>query len=201
MTTTAVPPPRRLFIGLVPGRQVQGAIQRHCRLWEWPADAKPTPFGRYHMTLNFLGEVGVAPEQHLRKALREVTTEPLELELRTPEVWRNGVAVLQPADHDGLKALHDRIKAAVSVVGLPPVEKNFKPHVTLARNAGQAKPPEATQPIRWRIDEVVLVWSLLWPEAKPARYEIVERFGVAPGREFGPPAASGQPGEQGSLFG
>ena len=185
----------------MPGRPVQAAIQRHCSQWEWPAEAKPTRFGRYHVTLHFLGEVGVAPEQRLRQVLRKVAIEPLELELRIPEVWRNGVAVLQPADHDGLKALHDRISLAASAAGLPPAEKKFRPHVTLARNAAQARPPEATQPIHWRVDEVVLVWSVLYPQAQPARYEIVERFGVMPGREFGPPAPSGQAGEQGSLFG
>lgn len=196
-----VPPPRRLFIGLIPDRQVQAAIQRHCRLWEWPADARPTRFGRYHVTLRFLGEVGVAPEQRLRQLLRQVAIEPLELELRVPEIWRNGVGVLQPADHDGLEALQGRIDLAVSAAGLPPAEKKFKPHVTLARNAAEARPPEAVPPIRWRVDEVVLVWSVLYPQAKPARYEVVERFGVTPGREFEPAAPSGQVGEQGSLFG
>ena len=195
-----VPPPRRLFIGLMPGRQVQSALQRHCRQWAWPEGAKPTGFGRYHLTLHFLGEVGVAPEQRLRQALRKVIVEPLELELSVPEVWPNRVAVLRPAAHDGLKALHGRIADAVSVAGLPPAEKKFKPHVTLARNAASATPPDAVQPIRWRVDEVVLVWSVLFPQAKPARYEIVEHFGVAPGREMQPPASSGQPGEQGSLF-
>lgn len=193
------PSPRRLFIGLMPDRPVQAAIQRHCRQWEWPADAKPTRFGRYHLTLQFLGEVGLAPEQRLRQALRKVAIQPLELELRTPEVWRNRVAVLQPADHDGLEALHGRIALAVSAAGWPLPEK-FTPHVTLARNAAQARPPDAVQPIRWRVDEVVLVWSVLYPQAKPARYEIVERFGVTPGREMQAPAPSGQAGEQGSLF-
>jgi 2'-5' RNA ligase len=196
-----IPAPRRLFIGLMPDRQVQAAIQRHCRQWEWPASAKPTRFGRYHVTLHFLGEVGVAPEQRLRQVLRKVVIEPLELELRIPEVWRNGVAVLRSADHHGLEALHERIAAAVLAAGLPPAEQEFKPHVTLARNATHAKPPEAVPPIRWPVDEVVLVWSVLYPQAKPARYEIVERFGVTPGREMQAPASSGQAGEQGSLFG
>ena len=200
MATTAIPTPHRLFIGLMPDRQLQAAIQRHCRQWEWPEQAKPTRFGCYHLTLCFLGEVGLAPEQRLRKALREVVVTPLELELRVPEVWRNHVAVLRPADHDGLQALQGRVAEAVSQAGLPVVHNTFKAHVTLARNAAQARPPEAVQPIRWRVDEVVLVWSVLYPQAKPARYEVVERFGVTPGRELGPPAPSGQGGEQLGLW-
>jgi RNA 2',3'-cyclic 3'-phosphodiesterase len=195
-----VPLPRRLFIGLLPDRQVQAAIQRHCREWEWPEGARPTRFGRYHVTLHFLGEVGVAPEQRLRTILRKVAIEPLELELRTTELWRNHVAVLRPADHQGLQALRDRVGQAISAAGLPPAGK-FTPHVTLARDAAQARPPEATRPIAWRVQEVALIWSLLWPEAKPARYEIVERFGITPGREMLAPAPSGQDGEQLALFG
>jgi len=195
-----VPMPRRLFIGLLPDRQVQAAIQRHCRDWEWPDGARPTRFGRYHLTLHFLGEVGVAPEQRLRKALRNTAVEPLELELCLPQKWRNHIGVIRPADHDGLQALHERLALAVSAAGLRPAG-DITPHVTLARDAAQARPPATTQPIRWRVDEFVLIWSLIWPEVKPSRYEIVERFGITPGRELEPPAPSKQAGEQLSLFG
>jgi 2'-5' RNA ligase len=202
MATTAIPAARRLFIGLMPGRPVQLAIQRHCREWEWPDGAKPTRFGQYHITLSFLGDVGLAPEQRLRKALREVAVEPLELELRTPELWRTGVAVLRPAAHDALAALRQRVAEAVSKAGLASATDHaFKAHVTLARNAAGAVPPKIAQPIRWRIDEFALVCSVPFPQAKPARYDVVESFGVAPGREAAPLAASGQAGEQGSLLG
>jgi 2'-5' RNA ligase len=196
-----VPPPRRLFIGLMPGKQVQAAIQRHCREWEWPEQARPTRFGRYHITLHFLGDVGVGPEQRLRKALRDVAVEPLELELQVPEVWRNNVAVLRPAGHDGLADLHGRIASILPATGLATTsEHEFKPHVTLARNAAGAKPPETLRPIRWRVDEFVLVCSVPFPLAKPARYDIVETFCIEPGRRLAQPAPSGQAGEQGSLF-
>jgi len=198
-----VPLPRRLFIGLLPDRPVQAAIQRHCRDWAWPADARPTRFGRYHLTLHFLGDAGIAPEQRLRKALRDVMVEPLELELCLPQAWRNHVAVVRPEDHDGLQALHRRIALATTAAGLQPTPTDkFTPHVTLARNAAQARAPlAASRPIRWRIDEFALVWSLLWPQAKPARYEVVERFGVKPGREVQAPMVNGRAGEQFPLFG
>lgn len=197
-----VPLPRRLFIGLLPGRQIQAAIQRHCRDWQWPQDVQTTRFGRYHLTLHPLGMVGLAPEQRLRKALRDVAVEPLELELRRPQGWRNHVAVLLPAEHDGLRALHRRLGHAVSAAGLEPTpEKHFKPHVTLAHAAAGAPPPHSTQPIRWRVDEFVLIWSLWWPQVTPSRYEVVERFGVTPGRQMEPLAASGNAGEQFPLFG
>jgi 2'-5' RNA ligase len=72
----------------------------------------------------------------------------------------------------------------------------FKPHVTLARKAAGAIPPAKVKPIGWRVSEFALVWSVLWPQAKPSRYEIVEQFGVPPDRKDQGPAPSGQRGEQ-----
>ncbi len=202
MATTAIPSARRLFIGLMPDRAVQLAIQRHCREWQWPEAARPTRFGQYHITLGFLGDVGLAPEQRLRKALRELTVEPMELELQIPELWRTGVAVLRPGPHDALVALQRSAAGAVSKAGLAAAEDHeFKAHVTLARNAKGAVPPRTVPPIRWNVDEFALVCSVPFPQAKPARYDVLERFGVPPGREAGPPAPSGQAGEQGSLLG
>ena len=202
MATTAIPPARRLFIGLMPVRPVQLAIQRHCREWRWPEGARPTRFGQYHITLSFLGDVGLAPEQRLRKVLREVAVEPLELDLRIPELWRTGVAVLRPEAHDALAALQRRVTDAVLQSGLKSAtDHDFTPHVTIARDAAGALPPKTEQPIRWRVDEFALVCSVPFPQAKPARYDVLERFGVTPGRAAGPLAPSGQSGEQGSLFG
>jgi 2'-5' RNA ligase len=202
MATTAIPAARRLFIGLMADRTVQAAIQRHSREWQWPDGAKPTRFGSYHLTLQFLGDVGLAPEQRLRKALREVAVEPLELELIGPEVWRHGVAVLRAAPHDALTSLQQRVAVAVLKAGWETqADLAFKAHVTLARNAAGARPPQIMQAIRWRVAEFALVCSVPFPQAKPARYDIVERFGAAPGDGPQGPAPSGQAGEQGSLFG
>jgi 2'-5' RNA ligase len=192
-----IQPPRRLFIGLMPDRRIQSAIQRHCREWAWPRDARPERFGRYHITLHFLGDVAVGHENRLRIALRGVPVAPLEIELSIPEVWHHQVAVLRAAPHDGLQALQQATGEAIAAAGLrDEPEHKFKPHVTLARHAAHAQPPQTVQPIRWRVEEFQLVWSVLPPEAKPARYEVIERFGATADRALQPPASSGQGGEQ-----
>jgi RNA 2',3'-cyclic 3'-phosphodiesterase len=189
-------PPRRLFIALIPDKQVQGAIARHCKEWTCPEGARPTPFGRYHLTLQFLGDIGLAPEQRLRRALRSVIVEPLELDLCNAAIEFKNIAALSPAPHEGLRALHERIAAALPVAGLTPSPHGFHPHVTLARRAAGATPPARFKSIAWRVSEFAIVWSVLWPQAKPARYEVVERFAAAPETAGRNPAPSGQPGEQ-----
>ena len=180
-------PPRRMFVGLLPERTVQMQIQRYARAWTWPETARPTRFGRYHLTLRFLGDqVGAAPEARLRAALREVAAQPLQLVLETPAVWKNDVAVLLPEENAGLRRLQESIAECDTHASVP-----FTPHVTLARHARGAEPPPANPGIEWAISEFVLVWSRL--DTKPAEYVVVEHFGLR-GGTAAPRAA------QGSLF-
>lgn len=188
-------PPRRLFVGLLPARDVQQQVHRHAAAWDWPAGARPTRFGRYHLTLHFLGDVALAPEHGLRAALRQLAMEPLELVLDHAELWRQGVAVLRPGEHPGLHDLRERMADCLRHARLP-ATGSFTPHVTLARNAHGAVPPRTVPGIHWPVREFVLVWSRL--DSKPAQYVTVESFGVKAGTALR--LASQQAGVQGSLF-
>jgi 2'-5' RNA ligase len=175
-------PPKRLFIGLIPDRITQMAIQRHCRLWHWPEGCVPTRFGRYHLTLHFLGDQGPGIEARLRRALGQVRLPPLQLELARPQVWRNHVAVLRPCDDAAVRALQETLATAAKLAAA----NHFEPHVTLAYQAAAAQPPIETRPITWQVREFALVWSRLYPEVKPSRYEIIESFGLRAQGEWTP---------------
>jgi 2'-5' RNA ligase len=160
----------RLFIGLIVEGPARATVDAHRRLWRWPPGATfPAP-ERFHLTLHFLGEVEQNAERALLKALRTVPVEPLCLVLDTAEVWRNGVATLQPREHAGLRVLHGRIG---SLLGFEP-DARWKPHVTLARKASQALPPESFPPIPWTVPRFELVWSRLGQGAP--RYEALGRY-------------------------
>jgi 2'-5' RNA ligase len=159
----------RLFIGLFPDPQARVAIARHRMRWAWPTGASLPQPQRLHLTLHFLGNVEQAVEDLLRDALRGVAVEPLVLVLRAPQVWSNGVAVLLPDENEGLRALHARIGQAI---GAAP-GRRFTPHVTLARQAAQAFPPEASPPIAWNVRRFQLVWSQLGPSS---RYEVLGSY-------------------------
>ena len=176
MKNAALQPPsepaKRLFIGLMPGREVQAAIQQHCRLWVWPSGCKPTSPERLHLTLHFLGNLDAAREKALKNALLDVPVEPLELVLQIPRVLRNEVAILQPQEHAGLRALRQRLGSALACIGMA-FPQHWKPHVTLARKAARAVAPEAPPRIPWRVTEFVLVWSKL---SQPPCYEVLARY-------------------------
>jgi 2'-5' RNA ligase len=160
---------RRLFIGLMVEGPARAAVDAHRRLWRWPQEASLPAPGRLHLTLHFLGEVEPAVERALLKALPAVPMAALNLTLDTVEVWRNGVAVLQPRENAMLRMLHGRIG---EVLGFGP-DARWKPHVTLARKASKALPPESFPPVEWHAPRFELVWSRL---GQGARYETLGRY-------------------------
>ena len=167
-------PTRRLFIGLLPDGDVRDAIAGHQQRWYWSAGSLRTQPARLHLTLHFLGEIDATREQALRSALAGEDVAPFELVLRTPECWAGGIAVLRPDEHAVLHDLHARLAARLLQAGVAPMRGSFAPHLTLARGASNAAPPEGSPPIVWTVTDFALVWSRLAP---PARYEVLDRYG------------------------
>ena len=166
-------PTRRLFVGLMPDDAVRDALVSHQRRWYWAA-GRALLADRLHLTLHFLGEVDATREWALRNALAGVDVAPFELVLRTPDLWSGGIAVLRPNEHSALHDLHARLAERLLVVGIEPSRVAFNPHVTLARNAPNAAPPEAAPAVTWTVADFALVWSR---KEVPVRYEVLERYG------------------------
>jgi len=165
----------RLFIALWPRPEVREAIARWQRGWQWPERAAVVPADRLHITLHFLGDVEPRRELDLRYVLKTVPTPHFELHFGRPEVWLRGVAVLRPDNSPtALRGLHARIGLALAGIGMPTEARPYRPHVTLARRATGATPPEQAPVIPWESnDGFALVQTL--PGGRG--YDVLERFG------------------------
>jgi len=141
-----------------------------------------------HLTLRFIGEVDRHRGSDIHAALGGIHHAPFEIALngigaferrgQAEAVWA-GVAPPEP-----LKALHNKVDAALTRVGVAPDQRAFLPHVTLARlkpssgsvgnlleqSGGLTSPPFA-------VDHFALFESMLTPEG--AVYTIVERYSLA----------------------
>ena len=166
-------PLRRLFIGLMPDEAVRAALTAHQQLWQF-GRGRPTSAARLHLTLHFIGEIDATREAALRQALTGVEVVPFELVLRTTEVWSARTAVLCADPQPVLTDLHGSLSVRILQAGLAPRRDAFAPHVTLARDATHAVPPDWFPPIAWPVRDCALIWS------HGGRYDIVERYGNDP---------------------
>jgi RNA 2',3'-cyclic 3'-phosphodiesterase len=166
-------PQRRLYLGLLPPAIVQAQVLAHMQDWYWQPESRRTHAPRLHLTLHFLGEVGFAHEQWLRAQLPTVRFAAFDLHFNDAQAWRNGIAVLLPQESRALSALYAQLGKVLQQAGLP-AHKPYTPHLTLARHAAQARPPDVLQPVHWPVDALYLVWSQLPPRWPQARYEILE---------------------------
>jgi 2'-5' RNA ligase len=132
----------RLFLALWPDDITRAALAQCRNAWIWDDGARPEPDERLHLTLHFLGAVSHQGLPELVDGLR-LPSIRFALELERPQRWPNGVAVLQPsAAPYGLLEVHAALSDRLDRLGLSVERRQFRPHVTLARNVGAStKPP------------------------------------------------------------
>ncbi len=102
-----------------------------------------------HLTLKFLGSVDSARIVEITEAIREAATgiPRLALEVKGLGVFPNQnrirvVWVGVEGDTDKLLQLQKQIETNVQILGFPPEEREFTPHLTLARVRENATPIE-----------------------------------------------------------
>jgi 2'-5' RNA ligase len=138
-----------------------------------------------HLTLRFVGAVDRHLAGDIHAALGAVHQPGFEIALNGigafdrrgwPDAVWTGVS-----PHEPLKALHKKVDAALTRVGVAPDQRAFLPHITLARlkrssgtvgNLLQAAGGLASPP--FRVDHFGLFESVLTPDG--AVYSLVERY-------------------------
>jgi 2'-5' RNA ligase len=165
----------RCFTALLPQEPVRQAFLDWQRRWQWPARAALVAPQALHLTVHFIGDVPNWQLPQLTAAL-ELGFNNFTLEFREAMLWPHAVAVLEPlAPPPALASLHAAQAAALQRLGLPVQERAFRPHVTLARRAGDASPPHDGPAIRWDVDSVVLMQS---QRGVAGNYQVVRRYPV-----------------------
>ncbi|MEV8313617.1 RNA 2',3'-cyclic phosphodiesterase [Streptomyces sp. NPDC059900] len=175
----------RVFIALAPpddakqelARVLGPAYEAHPRMrWNRIED--------WHITLAFLGEVPASVVSLLSTPLARLAAarRPLTLTLRggghfDERVLWSGIG----GDLDDLHSLAGEVRAVVEECGLPPAERPFRPHLTLAR-ARRDTPSRAVQAAAgldgftgraWQAGRLHLVASNIGRGPGPIRYRDV----------------------------
>ncbi|MGY2343426.1 RNA 2',3'-cyclic phosphodiesterase [Pseudomonas sp. SDO5532_S415] len=113
-------------------------------------NGRPVPVENFHLTLKFLGSVATAQIADICKAAASVRTsdERLTVVLDRLDVWRRaGVLVLAPeqASPALLRLVYDLEQAVLPFVS-GDAPREFRPHLTLARDFRAPVPESATPP-------------------------------------------------------
>ncbi|MHB8734343.1 MAG: RNA 2',3'-cyclic phosphodiesterase [Terriglobales bacterium] len=168
----------RLFVGLDLSDEIRTALAGAAATsgaavgtlaWTVPADL--------HMTLQFLGEVGIEHEPLITRALRSVSCEPFALLLagldvfpdrRRPRVLWAGVEPTAALDD-----LVTRIDSVLGPLGFVREARRFHPHITLAKTrtpqmlAGLLPQLATNRPVWGRLPVETLVLFETDPTAPP----------------------------------
>jgi RNA 2',3'-cyclic 3'-phosphodiesterase len=141
----------RLFVAIDLPEEVRNTIADIGR--ELPG-ARRVPREQLHLTLRFIGEVDDGTFKAVRTALAEVKGTSFPLALggvghfppgRHPRVLWVGVA-----ESSTLLELQRGVELALTGVGIPPEERRFSPHLTLARLKDTPPGPVAALEERFR---------------------------------------------------
>jgi 2'-5' RNA ligase len=140
--------------------------------------AGPVPQGRwikpsrYHLTLQFLGEHPALPEDLIGcadRAAARVDAAAFDIDLDIAGSFGNTripcwLGSSEPPP--GLRVLHDALGTALREAGCRVVGgTSFTPHLTILRDADRPLQARLAMPLRWRVEEFVLIHSRTQPIA------------------------------------
>ena len=114
-----------------------------------------------HITLEFLGEVTDEDQQALIEKAAKIHAEPFDLELSRIGWWQKP-AILWIGTTDMPKPLLNLVKSIKKCVkqqGLKTDQREYKPHVTIARKVKQRVAAKGAFHIPWHVNSFALVRS------------------------------------------
>jgi 2'-5' RNA ligase len=135
-----------------PAHQALAMLQRDLKAAAPPGTIRWTVPESIHLTLQFLGDVPLAKIEPITAELRSVCAAaiPFSFDLiglgvfpnrRQPRiVW---VGVHEPSG--ALASLHKRVGQVLALLGFPPEERAFTPHLTIGRASRSASPRDLAQ--------------------------------------------------------
>ncbi len=163
----------RLFLALWQDDGTRVALARCRDAWAWCADAVPQRTEKLHLTLHFLGAV---PQQRLPELIDGLRVSFSRFALHLDGVQRgsNDVAVLTPkALPQAVLALHAALCDGLEGLDLATESRRWRPHLTLARHAGDSAAPAQTVPVYWQVRGYALVES----HAVTSDYGVLRHYG------------------------
>jgi 2'-5' RNA ligase len=156
-------PQRRLFYALWPDEAVRKSLDAAADAVHAVCGGRRTPKACLHMTLVFLGATPEAQVPRLSAIGASITGIPsFQLRLDHGGVWpRAGVAWMAPTQTPpALGALVDALRDALGMAGIRHDVREYRPHVTLARDTRHRPRQWPAFDIPWTVTGFCLIESI-----------------------------------------
>jgi len=174
-----VPAQQRLFFALWPAPEVQQALAAKAEEVLGHRRARRIPAEKLHITLAFLGEVSAETRACAEAAADSLQGSAFDLAVDELGYWsRRSLLWAGPSETpEALTRLAADLAAGLEPCGIPPDDRPFRPHITLARKAPRLPARHAVDPVSWPVRRFVLVESRLEPQG--AVYSVVREWPLA----------------------
>ena len=163
----------RLFFAVWPDASAAAALARLAREVADAAGGRAVPAEKLHLTLAFLGEVEESRRHSLSDCARPLAGR-FRLDLNRVGSFRRarvGWAGASAPPRELIQA-QEMLAGRLAAAGFALEERQYTPHVTLARRIERPIPPAGMAPIAWNASELTLVRS----ESGTGRYTVLERW-------------------------
>ncbi len=170
----------RVFFALWPEASVRQALHTLAMEYQSPCEARVMSADTLHMTLLFMGEIARACLPQLMQTADKVSVPAFGFILERVSFWQhNRIAYAAPLEKTpALDQLVAMLEQAVIAADFQFDHHEFKPHVTLLRNAGHASESQFITPIKWWVDSFVLVESVTTELG--VSYQILQTWPLSP---------------------
>jgi RNA 2',3'-cyclic 3'-phosphodiesterase len=168
---------RRLFFALWPTNEFRSDLVSATQNIARDSGGRVIPPENLHVTLLFLGQVPNArfdAVQQAADALAHATA--FELSFDRAEVWgrANLLCLTTSATPPAATALADKLAHSLRDELIGTSDREFRPHITLARDLPRRRRPEPTQPLLMKVNDFVLVESRPGPSG--SQYSVLRRW-------------------------
>jgi RNA 2',3'-cyclic 3'-phosphodiesterase len=140
----------------------------------------------FHVTLKFLGNTPEASLPAIRERLLQVRATPFDVEVGGLGLFlRPGIFYASVQAHRQLKSLAHKIEETMQICGFAPEDKEYRPHITIARFRGRPAEKALTVLTRenpkrifgsFHADAFLLYRSV--PSPQGSHYEVLDRFSL-----------------------
>ena len=156
---------KRLFFALWPDNRQRERLRDPINSVAKTVEGRAVDRRNWHVTLAFIGPFPENRVPYLLERAQEIQVEPFRLNFDRLEYWpRPRVASLSAATvPPELQELVDSLNFIISDLGLKPEERNYRPHITVVRNARSFTTERLTQRVQTEWSSFELIESVSGP--------------------------------------